>query len=321
MTMTRKEREEARKALRPAKTTKTGNVKTLSMSITHAVSLDAGNRSMRRAGRERWNDEDRAAAAAAYKAVDGKVVKPLKDTAAPSKKAEKSKVASAKRNIAPTVEIAAELQAAFDHFNATLFGGTLEAPLLGFARLKKAHGYFWAKQWKRRGAKAHDTHEIALDPYRCSQARDKDVLGTLVHEMVHLQDEQNGTSPKRVYHTKIWAGLMKEVGLYPSTTGAEGGKETGPNCSHYIVKGGRFDGAADALIAKGFKFSWHAAPVVEPEKGKKKKKAGAKAKHTCPDCDVNAWGKPTLNIMCGDCDTKMICADRADYEGEDGDDA
>ena len=217
---------------------------------------------------------------------------------------------------APTVEVAAQLQEAFDWLNHKLFEGALPPVMMSFARLKKAHGYFWAKQWKQRGGKAANTHEIALDPYRCSQEKDIEVLGTLAHEMVHELDEEQGTAPKRPYHTKVWAERMKKIGLHPSTTGQEGGKETGPNCSHYIIEGGEFEQAAKALIEKGFKFTWHSIPLpAKPEKGKKKK-AGAKAKHTCPECEANAWGKPSLNIMCADCDAKMVCEARDEYEGD-----
>lgn len=173
---------------------------------------------------------------------------------------------------APTTEVAAQMQEAFDFLNHSLFGGNLPPVMMAWTRLKKAHGYFWAKTWTRKGEKTRGVHEIALDPYRCSQEKDKDVLGTLAHEMVHELDEEEGTAPKRPYHTKIWAERMKAIGLYPSTTAAPGGKETGPNCSHYIIEGGLFDKAADDLLAKGFKFTWTTLPLPEKAKGRRKRR-------------------------------------------------
>jgi hypothetical protein len=35
------------------------------------------------------------------------------------------------------------------------------------------------------------------------------------------------------------------------------------------------------------------------------KKLASKTKYTCPECGLNAWGKPTINLVCGDCDKRM----------------
>lgn len=40
-----------------------------------------------------------------------------------------------------------------------------------------------------------------------------------------------------------------------------------------------------------------------------KKKTNSRTAFVCPACKCNAWGKPTLNIKCNDCDTKMIPKD------------
>ena len=95
---------------------------------------------------------------------------------------------------------------------------------------------------------------------------------------------------------------MHAVGLIPSDTGAPGGKETGQKVSHYIAGGGPFDKACTDLIRQGF-----AVRYVElwsdPEA--RKKKAASKTKYTCPACGLNAWGKPDISLICGDCDERM----------------
>ena len=35
----------------------------------------------------------------------------------------------------------------------------------------------------------------------------------------------------------------------------------------------------------------------------------SKVRYTCPGCLTNVWGKPELNIYCGDCDSTMEEAD------------
>jgi hypothetical protein len=48
---------------------------------------------------------------------------------------------------------------------------------------------------------------------------------------------------------------MKEVGLYPSSTGAVGGKETGQRMSDYIIDGGPFDLSFGRLAVMGWRLN------------------------------------------------------------------
>lgn len=218
---------------------------------------------------------------------------------------------SFKSNVAPSVEIATQLQHAFDHFNRRLFKDKLEPVIFSNVRLKKTLGYFWPSQWARRADLKGKAHEIGLDFSRLHGETDKEVMSTLVHEMAHQLIQQIGKAPAKPYHCKFWVAAMHMVGLNPiilDTKGQPTGKLTGPNSSHEIVKGGKFDEAASELLKEGFKFVWKCEAVIEPEKKPKaKKKAGAKAKHTCPECEANAWGKPTLKLLCGECEVPMQC--------------
>ncbi len=225
-------------------------------------------------------------------------------------------------NVAPSVEIATELQQAFDFFNNRLFEGKLEPVVFSNCRLKRAEGYFWPAQWARRKELKGKVHEIGLDFARLHGEKDKHVLSVLVHEMCHELVQQIGRSPKKAYHCKYWVAAMQMVGLKPIIMGAKGrptGKLTGPNSSHEVEPKGKFDVACDGLLTSGFKLSWASEAVVEPEKKPgKKKKAGAKAKHTCPTCSANAWGKPSMILTCvGTTDSRhdpieMDC-DREEY--------
>ena len=106
--------------------------------------------------------------------------------------------------------------------------------------------------------------------------------------------------------------MMKAVGLIPSDTGQPGGKETGQKVSHYIETGGPFDRACAELEKSGF-----AVRYVElwGDEETRKKKAASKTKYTCPDCGLNAWGKPEIHLVCGDCDERMT-ADEPEGESE-----
>ncbi len=39
-------------------------------------------------------------------------------------------------------------------------------------------------------------------------------------------------------------------------------------------------------------------------------KSLSKSKYTCPDCQTNVWGKPGLNIVCGNCDQSFVLIER-----------
>ena len=229
-----------------------------------------------------------------------KTKKPKVDHAAEMANVPSSTV-TLKTNVAPSVEIATELQAAFDHFNSRLFQGHLEPVIFSNCRLKKTHGHFWAKAWTRRKDLKGKVHEIGLDFARLHGERDKDVLATLVHEMVHEQVHMSGHGPKRVYHCKYWVAGMERIGLSPiifDTKGQPTGKKTGVNSTHEIVKGGPFDIACDELLKSGFKLSWANEPMPEDEKKPKgKKKAGGKFKYEA-DCGAAFWGKPGISATC-----------------------
>lgn len=236
-----------------------------------------------------------------------KLVKLLK-VAKPAAKSVHSKSTTApKSNRAPTAEIADQLQSAFDHFNTSLFGGTLEPCILKLERLKKYVGMFKPLQWTTdRTATVGSHHEITLDPERLRSKGDKLVLSTLVHEMMHqcvraAQFKELGKF-KGVSHCNDWCNGMRAIGLTPviMVKGvAAPDKKTGANATHTIVKGGDFDKAADDLIAKtGFKLDWCLVPKPERKEGKAKKKAGVKVKYTCPCCETSFWGKGEIKATC-----------------------
>ena len=50
---------------------------------------------------------------------------------------------------------------------------------------------------------------------------------------------------------------MEDVGLMPSNTGRPGGKKTGQQMTHYIIRGGRFQKAVYDLLKNGFSISWY----------------------------------------------------------------
>ena len=199
-------------------------------------------------------------------------------------------------------------QRAYDFFNAEIFAGALPNVLVTMQRQAKAYGYFSPERFIGR-AGDEVTHELAMNPDHFGRT-DEEILSTLVHEMCHLWQHTHGTSPRKSYHDREWAAKMKEIGLFPSSTAAPGGKETGQKVSHYIVAGGPFAQAFARLQASGFELRWQS----RADDQERQKKAASKTKYTCPQCNQNAWAKPGAALICGVCyeEDGEICAMEAD---------
>jgi predicted SprT family Zn-dependent metalloprotease len=213
----------------------------------------------------------------------------------------------------PTQQTYDELRAAYDFFNARLFGGALPACLITMQRKAKAYGYFAGGRFGTKDGQ-RITDEIALNPSHFRDRTTEQSLSTLVHEMVHLRQHHFGKPSRAAYHNKEWARMMRETGLIPTDTGAPGGKETGQAVSHYIEAGGRFDRACAELVRKGGTLPYVELWGDEAARKTAKKKAASKTKYTCPSCAANAWAKPETNLLCGDCDEAMEAEPTGDGE-------
>ncbi|WP_315729012.1 SprT-like domain-containing protein [Bradyrhizobium sp. SZCCHNS2015] len=206
----------------------------------------------------------------------------------------------------PTATTYGELNRAYDFFNDRLFGGELPRCLITMQRHKGAYGYFSPDRFGSRDGEVAD--EIALNPTHFAHRTPREIMSTLVHEMVHLWQKHFGKMPRGAYHDKQWAKKMHEVGLHPSSTGGPGGKETGQKVSHFIKDDGPFARAFVDFEQLGMNelFGDRFAESEKAAKSRAKKRA-SKTKFTCEQCDLNAWAKPDARLICGECSEPMVC--------------
>lgn len=162
--------------------------------------------------------------------------------------------------------------------------------------------------YRERGGEGK-AHEIALNPDTFEDRTDAEILSTLAHEMAHLWQAVFGKPSRNGYHNAEWAARMKAIGLVPYNVN-QPDKETGQKCSHTIKPGGAFEHVAGALLASGFRLTWEgwSGPVMEGTTTPNRNKTP----YTCPGCGARIWGKPGLNLICGD--------DGETYAAEDSDD-
>jgi hypothetical protein len=206
----------------------------------------------------------------------------------------------------PTALTYEGLNGAYDYFNVALFDNCLPRCLITLQRKSGSHGYWAGERFGTRdGAEKHD--EIALNPATFKDRTVEDILSTLVHEQVHLWQAHFGKLPRRAYHDKQWAEKMIEIGLQPTDTGLPGGKITGQKMTHRIIEGGPFAQACTALLQKGWTLPYIDLWGGNGEQAKvAAKKRASKTKFVCSCCGAAAWGKPTLKIVCGECDEEMV---------------
>ena len=181
-------------------------------------------------------------------------------------------------------------------------------------RHKGAYGYFSGERFAATANPDEVTDEIALNPAHFASRPTAGTLSTLAHEMAHLWQHHFGTPSRTGYHNKEWAAKMREIGLIPTNTGQPGGKDTGQKMTHIIEQGGRFEQACAAYLATGTAFLYHDR-AGEGEAATRKKKAASKTKYTCPVCGVNAWAKPAVILICGECSEELEAGEPEQGEG------
>ncbi|MGE4411081.1 MAG: SprT-like domain-containing protein [Sphingobium sp.] len=236
--------------------------------------------------------------------------------------------ASPALSLSPTAQAYAELQSAFDHYNRELFAGELPHCLITMQREKRTYGYFSSERFVHRHDKSK-TDEIAINPAYFAVVPLLEILQTLVHEMAHAWQFHFGKPGRRGYHNKEWADKMEAIGLMPSSTGKPGGARTGEKMADYAIPGGPFITATDALLTQDFRISWldrfpaiaptapaaigadddgegdDLADVLQPVAGNRSNRI----KYRCPSCGAQAWGKPSLRLLCGADDCKAVALD------------
>ena len=164
--------------------------------------------------------------------------------------------------------------------------------LVTLQRRANALGYFAHDRFEHRDER-EPTDEIALNPKHIIERPPEDTLRRWCTRW--CTSGSTGSASRAAAGTTTPNGptMMQEIGLEPSSTGAPGGKRTGDRVSHYIVAGGPFDLACQAFLAKNPGLLWGDRPV-EPKSG------GKRAKYVCPEDGIAMWGRPGVQLLCGE---------------------
>jgi hypothetical protein len=133
--------------------------------------------------------------------------------------------------------------------------------------------------------------------------------------MVHLWEQVFGKPPRRGYHGRKWSEKMVAIGLQPINAKTGQPAMSAHSMCDRVIPGSGFARAFESLPAAAL-LPWsclearrrivvtggEAGDEGEGEEGgaEPAPKPRNKVKFTCPECGANAWGKPSLHLLCDD---------------------
>lgn len=213
------------------------------------------------------------------------------------------------------IKMANSLQAAYDHLNQALFVGQLPDCLITLTRNKRVlGGFFAADQWSDEQEKL--VHEIGINANYLVDNDPTAFYNVLLHEMVHLYQHATDTAGRKGYHNQAFAdmcfALQLEITVHDKN--AAPGQLTGQNVSTELIQQGRAARAVANIPVDLAYYALHCLDmddsgnviIVQGQEKKPPKKAGKRAKYTCPMCASSVWGKQGLSLMCMDCNRLFI---------------
>lgn len=211
-----------------------------------------------------------------------------------------------------TSRTAGYLEKIFRALNADSFAGKLEEPIISIMSTPGAYGHITVgKVWKRKGEDRHELN-IAAD---WLQRPIENVVATMIHEMVHLYNIQEGIqdcSRGGSYHNKRFKEEAEKHMIRIDKDEKYGWTITSPTDEllEYIMdKGwgdidmGRGFGWIGGNTGNGKKGTGAAAGADgEPDKGKPKTNS---RRYVCPGCGLIARTTKDAKLFCGGCDVEM----------------
>lgn len=208
-----------------------------------------------------------------------------------------------------TSRTAGYLEKIFRVLNAHYFSGELEEPIITIQSTPKAYGHVTvAKAWHRQNGEQR--HELNIGAGTLDRPIES-VVSTLLHEMVHLYNLQNGIqdcSRGGTYHNKRFrdAAVARDLDIsYDSRIGWSITQPTEALIDFIITEGwsdihmGRDEGFSFRGI--GGKAGGQTGRPITP-------KPSSTRKYICPCCANSVRATKSVNIICGDCVERMVLA-------------
>ncbi len=205
--------------------------------------------------------------------------------------------------------VAGYLNKLFDLLNDEFFEGALSRPTITIQSTPRAYGHFSLRKdtWV---SKIGATHEINIGAGTLARPIE-DVVATLLHEMVHYFNYENGIqdcSRGNTYHNRKFKEAAESHGLCVEHSDRYGWSHTAPSEAllDFVIA---YD-LSDILINRN-EYSGFQMPGTGNHSGTLGTSAPKKSssrKYICPCCGMSVRATKEVNIACLDCEVKMVPA-------------
>ena len=203
--------------------------------------------------------------------------------------------------------VAGYLNKVFDLLNAEYFENALSRPTITIQSTPRAYGHFSLREdtWV---SKLGGTHEINIGAGTLARPIEN-VVATLLHEMVHYFNYENGVqdcSRGNTYHNKHFKSAAEAHGLCVSHSEKYGWSHTEPSDSllDFIIENDLTDILLNRNEFSGFRVTGTGAhcgtTIGAPPR------TSSTRKYICPCCVMSVRATRIVRIACMDCDSPMI---------------
>ena len=214
-----------------------------------------------------------------------------------------------------TSRTAGYLEKIFRVINADSFDGQIEEPIITIQSTKGAYGHVTVgKAWKKKDEYRHELNICADWLSRPIE----NVIATMIHEMVHLYNMQNGVqdcSRGGSYHNRKFKEEAEKHMLSITKNEKYGWTITSPTDEllEYIME----KGWDDIKMERGLLYGIQAPGGAKGTNGTNntgatetapKPKGSNSRKHTCPCCGAIARTTKDIKLICGACMEAMEVA-------------
>lgn len=194
--------------------------------------------------------------------------------------------------------IIGKLERLFSTFNDNLFNGELEKPIITISPDTTKGAYGWCTSWKA-WKNSPDDKEGYYEINMCAEYLNRPFLltcETLIHEMVHLKNLQDGTkdtSRSGMYHNKKFKAVAEQHGLIVDKSEKYGWSTTSlaEETAEWI--------RSIYTDEEGFELFRSRIPKI------KKSSSSSSRKYVCPGCGAIIRATKEVRVTCTDCELEF----------------
>lgn len=205
--------------------------------------------------------------------------------------------------------VAGYLNKVFDLLNAEFFESALSRPTITIQSTPRAYGHF-SLQEDTCISKLGGTHEINIGAGTLARPIEE-VAATLLHEMVHYFNYENGVqdcSRGNTYHNRRFKAAAEAHGLAVAHTDKYGWSRTSPSDAllDFVLKNSLSDILINRNEFAGLQISGTGThcgtEILKPVR------ISSTRKYICPCCGNSVRATKSVNIACLDCCVQMVLA-------------